>query len=230
MLSSIMLKRTLDIALAFTGLLLLLPLLLLVGILIKLDSRGPIFYRSVRVGRHGKQFRMFKFRTMVADADSTGVWSTAADDPRITRVGRYVRRLNLDELIQFINVLKGDMSIVGPRPEVPWAVERYTEEERHILTVRPGITDWATLWIQDEGELLRDSQDPDKDYQEKIWPVKRDLQLKYVRERSIWSDIKIMLLTFKVHLINRILRRSRSEQFAKELLDGPSSSGYSSQE
>ena len=225
-----MLKRTLDIALAFTSLLFLSPLFLLVGILIKLDSRGPIFYRSVRVGRNSKQFRMFKFRTMVAGADSTGVWSTAADDPRITRVGRYVRRFNLDELLQFINVLKGDMSIVGPRPEVPWAVERYTEEERDIFTVRPGITDWATLWIQDEGELLRDSQDPDKDYREKIWPMKRDLQLKYVRERSIWSDIKIMFLTFKVHLIDRILRRSRSEQFAKELIDGPSSSGYSSQE
>ena len=228
MLSSGMLKRTLDIPLAFTGLLLLSPLLLLVGILIKLDSRGPIFYRSVRVGWHGKQFRMFKFRTMVTDADSTGVTSTAAGDPRITRIGRYVRRLNLDELIQFINVLMGQMSIVGPRPQVPWAVEQYSEEERQILTVRPGITDWATLWIQDEGELLRDSQDPDKDYMEKIWPVKRDLQLKYVRERSTWTDIKIMLLTFRVHLINRILRCPRSEQFAKELIDGPSSSGYSS--
>ena len=220
-----MLKRTLDIALAFTSLLFLSPLFLLVGILIKLDSRGPIFYRSVRVGRNGKQFRMFKFRTMVADAESTGVTSTAVDDPRITRVGRYVRRFNLDELLQFINVLMGHMSIVGPRPQVLWAVERYTEEERQILAVRPGITDWATLWIQDEGELLRDSRDPDKDYLEKIWPVKRDLQLKYVRERSIRADIKIMFLTFKVHLIDRILRRSRSEQFAKELIDGPSSSG-----
>ena len=220
-----MLKRTLDITLAFTSLLFLSPLFLLVGMLIKLDTRGPIFYRSVRVGLNGKQFRMFKFRTMVADADSTGVTSTAADDLRITRVGRYVRRFNLDELLQFINVLIGHMSIVGPRPQVLWAVERYSEEERQILTVRPGITDWATLWIQDEGELLRDSQDPDKDYLEKIWPVKRDLQLKYVRERSIRADIKIMFLTFKVHLIDRILRRSRSEQFAKELLDGPSSSG-----
>ena len=220
-----MLKRTLDITLAFTSLLFLSPLFLLVGMLIKLDTRGPIFYRSVRVGLNGKQFRMFKFRTMVADADSTGVTSTAADDLRITWVGRYVRRFNLDELLQFINVLIGHMSIVGPRPQVLWAVERYSEEERQILTVRPGITDWATLWIQDEGELLRDSQDPDKDYLEKIWPVKRDLQLKYVRERSIRADIKIMFLTFKVHLIDRILRRSRSEQFAKELLDGPSSSG-----
>ena len=218
-----MLKRTLDIVLSLIALALLALPFLVIGILVKLGSPGPVFHRGVRIGRSGKPFRIYKFRTMAADAEEKGATSTAADDPRITRVGRFIRRFNLDELAQFINVLKGDMSIVGPRPQVPWAVEFYTEEERQVLTIRPGITDWATLWIRDEGELLRGSQDPDKDYLEKIWPVKRDLQLKYVREQSTWTDLKIMLLTLKTHLIDRILGHRRSEQ-SVDSLDRPSSS------
>ena len=217
-----MLKRALDILLSFVTLLLLTPVFLIVGLLIKLDSRGPVFHRGVRVGQAGKTFRIYKFRTMVADAEDRGASSTAADDERITRMGRFIRRLNLDELAQFINVLKGDMSIVGPRPQVPWAVDLYTEEERRILTIRPGITDWATLWIWDEGQLLKGSADPDKDYLENIWPVKRDLQFKYLRERSTWVDMKIMLLTLKTHLIDRILGRSRSE-YEVEGVNKPSS-------
>jgi len=178
-----------------------------VGALIKRDSPGPVFHRGTRIGRHGKPFRIFKFRTMVAGADTKGPSSTTADDPRITPIGRFVRRFNLDELPQFINVLKGEMSIVGPRPQVPWAVALYTEEERTILSVRPGITDWATIWIRDEGELLRGSADPDKDYLEKIWPEKRRLQLEYIRNHSVWVDLRIMFKTFQTHLLDRILKK-----------------------
>ncbi len=217
-----MLKRGFDICVSFVALIFLLPLFLIVALLIKLDSAGPVFHRGVRVGRYGRPFRIFKFRTMVLDADKLGPSSTAADDPRITKVGRFVRRFNLDELPQFINVLKGEMSIVGPRPQVPWAVELYSEEERQVLSVRPGITDWATVWIQDEAELLRGSQAPDQDYLQKIWPIKRELQLKYVRDHSIWIDLKIMLLTLKTHLINRLLQRPRSEAVLGGLVDGVS--------
>lgn len=201
--NTFMMKRLFDIGFSLVGLLVLLPLFLLVGVLIKLDSQGPVFYRGVRVGRFGRPFRMYKFRTMVANADRSGSSSTPADDPRITRAGRFIRRLNLDELPQFINVLKGDMSIVGPRPQVPWAVELYTEEEKAILGVRPGITDWATIWVRDEGEILRGSVDPDKDYMEKIWPEKRRLQLEYVKNHSLWIDFQIMVKTLKVHLFDR---------------------------
>jgi len=202
-----MVKRLCDIVVSGVALLLLLPVFTVVGILIKLDSPGPVFHRGMRIGRHGRRFRIFKFRTMVADADTKGPSSTAADDPRITPTGRFIRRFNLDELPQFINVLKGEMSIVGPRPQVPWAVELYTEEERTILSVRPGITDWATIWIRDEGELLRGSADPDKDYLEKIWPEKRRLQLEYIRNHSVWVDLRIMFKTFQTHLLDRILKK-----------------------
>jgi lipopolysaccharide/colanic/teichoic acid biosynthesis glycosyltransferase len=198
-----MLKRLFDFVLSLVGLLILSPLFAVVALLIKLDSPGPVFYRGLRIGRFGTPFRMYKFRTMVVNAERSGSSSTPADDPRITRAGRFIRRFNLDELPQFINVLKGDMSIVGPRPQVPWAVELYTEEEKAILGVRPGITDWATIWIRDEGELLRGSVDPDKDYMEKIWPEKRRLQLEYVRNHSLWVDFQIMLKTIKTHLFDR---------------------------
>ena len=203
-----MLKRLFDIVLSSLALVILSPLFLIVALLIKLDSPGPVFYRGLRVGRYGKRFQMFKFRTMVADADKIGPSSTAADDSRITRVGWLLRRLNLDELPQFINVLKGEMSIVGPRPQVPWAVELYQEEERKlVLSVRPGITDWATLWIRDEGALLKGSADPDRDYLERIEPVKRRLQVAYVQNRSLWVDLQIMALTLETHLFDRLFRR-----------------------
>ncbi len=201
-----MLKRFFDITLSSLTFVILSPMFLTVAILIKLDSPGPVFYRGVRVGRYGKPFRIFKFRTMIVDAEKKGPSSTAAEDPRITKTGKFIRRFNLDELPQFINVLKGEMSIVGPRPQVPWAVELYTEEEKIILSVRPGITDWATIWIRDEGEMLWGSADPDKDYLEKIWPEKRRLQLEYVTNHSLWIDFKIMLLTLKTHLFDRMMR------------------------
>ena len=200
-------KRALDVVLSAVALLALAPVFLVVAVAIKLDHPGPVFYRGERVGLRGKPFRIFKFRTMVVDAERRGGPSTAGDDPRITRTGRWIRRFNLDELAQFLNVLKGEMSIVGPRPEVPHYVALFTEEEQAILSVRPGITDWATLWIRDEGQILAGSPDPERAYFEKVWPEKHRLALEYVRRRSLLVDAQIMLRTLKVHLVDRFHRR-----------------------
>jgi len=188
-------KRVFDIFFSFLGLFFLCPVLFFIADRIKKEDGGPIFYRGLRIGLHGKPFRIFKFRTMVIDADRRGGPSTADDDPRVTRVGKKLRKCKLDELPQLINVFLGDMSLVGPRPEVPHYVSMYTGEEKAILTVRPGITDWASLWNSDEGSILAGSSDPEKDYMEKIRPEKLRLQLKYVRERSLWIDCKIIWQT-----------------------------------
>jgi len=180
---------------SFLGLFSFSPLLLTVSFLIKREDGGPVFYRGLRVGRNGKPFKIFKFRSMVLNAEQIGGPSTSDDDPRITRIGKLIRKYKLDELPQLINVLKGDMSIVGPRPEVQHYVVMYTEEEKAILTVRPGITDWASIWNPDEGAILAGSADPEKTYMEKIRPKKLELQLKYVRERSFWADMKIIMET-----------------------------------
>ena len=190
------LKRLFDIAFAFTGLLTVSTFLAVMAVLIKLDSNGPVFHRSVRAGRHGKPFNLVKFRTMVHRSANPGPSSTPDDDPRITRIGRKLRSCNLDQLPELWNVLKGDMSIVGPRPQVAWAVELYTEEDSTLLTVRPGMTDYASIRFNNEGEVLRGSTDPDRDYMEKIWPEKRRLGLEYVRNQSVWIDIKILANTF----------------------------------
>jgi lipopolysaccharide/colanic/teichoic acid biosynthesis glycosyltransferase len=180
------------------------PLFLLIALAINLDSRGPVFYRGIRIGRYGNPFRPYKFRSMVVDAEKISrIVSTPNDDPRITRVGRFIRRFNLDELPQFINVLNGEMSIVGPRPEVPQYVAMFSEEEQLILTVRPGITDWATLWIKDKGRLFAGCEDPEKVYMETVRPQKLRLQLEYVRNHSVLIDLQIMLRTLKVHLLGR---------------------------
>ena len=204
-----MLKRLVDILLSSVALIVLSPLFAVVAILIKLDSPGPVFYRGVRIGRYGRPFRIYKFRTMVANAEKIGGPSTAADDPRLTKIGKkFVKRFNLDELPQFINVLKGEMSIVGPRPEVPEVVNLLPADERNLLlSVRPGITDWATLWIRDEAERLKGSPEPHQKYLKEIWPTKRKLALKYVRNHSLWTDFKIMFKTLKVRLIDRLLSR-----------------------
>jgi len=190
-------KRLFDILFSALGLLFLSPIFLIIAILIKREDRGPILYRGVRIGKFGKTFKIFKFRTLVANAEKIGGPSTADDDPRITKVGKLIRKYKLDELPQLINVLKGEMSFVGPRPEVPFYVKMFTEEERTILSLRPGITDWASLWNPDEGAILAGSSDPEKTYMEKIRPEKIRLQLRYVRERSFWADLKIILLTLK---------------------------------
>ncbi|MFZ3199733.1 MAG: sugar transferase [Candidatus Acidiferrales bacterium] len=188
-------KRLMDFGISVLGLALLSPILLATAILIKLDSRGPVFYRGVRVGRHGNPFRIFKFRTMVVNADKIGGSSTPEDDPRLTRIGSSLRKYKLDELPQLFNVLAGEMSLVGPRPQVSWAVERYSVEEKELLKVRPGITDYASLRFRNEGEILRGSADPDKDYLEKVQPEKMRLSLDYVRNRSFWLDCRILMET-----------------------------------
>ena len=191
-----MLKRVFDIFFSFFALILVFPLLVIIALLVKLDSPGPVFYRGKRVGKDGRIFRIFKFRTMVPNAEKIGGPSTPADDPRLTKVGRFLKKYQLDELPQLINVIKGEMSLVGPRPEVPFYVNMMTEEEKKvILSVRPGMTDWASLWNFHEGEILKGSSDPEKTYMEKIRPKKIQLQIKYVKERSFWKDIKIILKT-----------------------------------
>lgn len=196
-----MLKRLFDILFSSLGLIIMFPFLIFCAIAIKLDSKGPVFYRGKRNGRYGKPFRIYKFRTMVVNAEKLGGPSTADDDPRITKTGKFLRKYKLDELPQLINVLKGKMSFVGPRPEVQHYVDMFTEEEKAILNVRPGITDWASLWNPDEGAILAGSLDPEKAYMEKIRPEKLKMQLKYVRERSLWIDLKIILLTLKTIMI-----------------------------
>lgn len=197
------LKRSLDIGLSLLGLILLLPAIFLIGLSIKMEDGGPIFYRGVRVGKDGLLFGIFKFRTMVRNAEKMGGPSTANDDPRITHVGKWIRRYKLDEIPQLINVLRGDMSLVGPRPEVKAYVDLFTREEKKILSVRPGITDWASLWNSDEGAVLAGSADPEKTYLEKIRPEKIRLQLRYVNKRSFFTDLKIIFLTLKTILLRR---------------------------
>lgn len=192
-----MLKRAFDFLSSLIGLILVSPILLTIATFIKREDGGPVFYRGVRVGKFGKLFRIFKFRTMVLNADKLGGPSTADDDARITKVGKFIRKLKLDELPQLLNVLKGEMSIVGPRPEVQMYVDMFAEEEKAILSVRPGITDWASIWNPDEGAILAGSPDPEKTYMEKIRPEKIRLQLEYVRKRSFWVDLKIILWTLK---------------------------------
>ena len=188
-------KRFFDIAAATLGLVFLSPFLLWIAWLIRHEDGGPVFYRGVRVGLHGSPFRIYKFRTMLVDAEKIGGSSTSDDDPRITKIGKTLRKYKLDELPQLINVLIGNMSIVGPRPEVQRYTDMYTQEEKAILTVRPGITDWASIWNADEGAVLAGMADPEKAYEELIRPTKLKLQLKYVYEQSFLTDLKIILLT-----------------------------------
>ena len=188
-------KRGLDIIASLAVLIVLSPILLGIALAIRFSSPGPALYRGTRVGLHGRDFGMLKFRSMVQNADRLGASSTSADDDRITGIGKVLRRYKLDELPQFINVLKGEMSMVGPRPQVRWAVDLYSPEERHLLDVRPGITDYASLFYRNEGEILRGSSDPDRDYLELIAPGKTRLGLLYVRTSSLIVDLKIMLAT-----------------------------------
>lgn len=190
-----MLKWTFDILASLFGLVFLSPILMAVSFLIKAEDGGPLFYRGVRVGRDGHPFRIFKFRTMVVDAEKVGGPSTSDDDQRITKIGKLLRKYKLDELPQLFNVLKGEMSFVGPRPEVPMEVDTYSEEEKRILTVKPGITDYASLTFHNEGEILKGSSDPHQAYREKIRPEKLRLALKYVDEQSFWVDLKIIFQT-----------------------------------
>lgn len=195
-------KRIFDIFSSFIGLLIIHPFFIIIALIIKFNDFGPVFYKAPRVGKNGKLFKMYKFRTMVVNADKIGASSTTSSDPRITRIGKFLRKYKLDEIPQLINVFIGNMSIVGPRPEVKFFTDLFTEEEKAILSVKPGITDYASVWNSDEGKILEGAEDPDKAYMELIWPEKKRLQLKYVREGSFWVDIKIVFLTLRAVVRN----------------------------
>jgi lipopolysaccharide/colanic/teichoic acid biosynthesis glycosyltransferase len=189
-------KRAVDVVLATAALVVLSPLFAFVALAIKRGDPGPIFYRGERIGLDGRPFQMLKFRTMVANAATLGGTSTPEDDPRLTRAGRWMRAWKVDELPQLINVVRGDMSIVGPRPQVAWAVALYSPEERALLSVRPGISDFASLRFRNEAEILRGSADPDRAYLELIAPEKIRLGLEYVRNQSLATDLAIIAATF----------------------------------
>ncbi|WP_312694020.1 sugar transferase [Caproiciproducens sp.] len=188
-------KRVFDVVVSLLILLVLSPLLLLLALAVKLDSRGPVFYRQVRVGRYNQDFKIFKFRTMVQDADKIGPPLTVGDDPRVTRVGRLIRKLRLDEFSQLLNVLGGSMSLVGPRPEVRKYVDVYTPEYMATLLIRPGITATSSIAFKDENSLLNAAEDPEKVYVEQILPPKMAYNLAYMKKISLLNDIKIMFQT-----------------------------------
>lgn len=188
--------RFLDILFSFIGLLLLLPFFLLIYIFIRIESKGPGFYSQIRVGQGGKDFKLYKFRSMRVGADKKGLITVGGRDPRVTQVGHFIRKFKLDELPQLWNVLKGDMSLVGPRPEVRKYVKMYTEEQWAVLLVRPGITDYASIEYVDENEILGNATDPDKAYVEQIMPNKIRYNMKYIYNRSVNEYFKIIFLTF----------------------------------
>ena len=188
-------KRVFDIVACVTAGLVLCPLWLCIGLAVACGSKGGAFYRQTRVGRNGKEFKLLKFRTMRQDADKIGGLITVGDDCRVTRIGRFLRKYKLDELPQFLNIIKGDMSIVGPRPEVPKYVALYDERQRQVLFVRPGLTDYASIEYISENELLAKSPDPDKTYIEEIMPAKLELNLKYIENQSVMEDLQLIFKT-----------------------------------
>jgi len=192
-----LIKRAFDFFIALVGLVFLSPALTLCAFLIWLEDYHSPFYRAPRIGRGGSEFRMLKLRSMRVNSDRNGSSSTKVDDGRITKIGHLIRRFKLDEFLQLWNVLMGEMSLVGPRPQVRWAVDIYTEEERQLLSIRPGITDFASLVFADEGEILKGSKDPDGDYLQLIRPWKSKLGIFYVQSSTIWLDLKLVLLTIK---------------------------------
>ena len=191
-----MLKRIFDITLSLFGLIILLPFMLIIAILIKIDSKGSVFFKQIRVTKNGKEFKIFKYRTMRVGSDKYSQ-ITVGKDGRITKIGSFLRKYKLDEIPQLINVLIGDMSLVGPRPEVPKYVALYTDKQKEILKVRAGITDYASIEFSNENDLLASEEEPEKAYIEKIMPKKIELNKKYLSKISILTDIKIILLTIK---------------------------------
>lgn len=190
-----MIKRLFDVLASLVGLALLAPLFVLIALAIKIDSAGPVFFRQQRVGRWGKPFNIFKFRTMSARTDETRQL-TVGDDSRITRVGHFLRHYKIDELPQLINVFQGTMSLVGPRPEVPRYVACYPPDARKIvLSVAPGITDWASILYREESQILGQASDPEKTYVDTILPIKLRYYMRYVEERSFWTDLQIICKT-----------------------------------
>lgn len=190
-----MLKRIFDILLSALGLLLLMPIFILVSIWVKLDSNGPAFYKQIRVGKNGHDFKLLKFRSMRLNSDKSGLLTIGGRDPRVTRSGYFIRKYKIDELPQLINVLIGEMSLVGPRPEVRKYVDLYNEEQRKVLLVKPGITDLASLEYFNENELLAKSTDPERTYIDSVMPEKLKLNLKYIAQAGLIADVKIILRT-----------------------------------
>ncbi|MCK5917542.1 MAG: sugar transferase [Cocleimonas sp.] len=189
-------KRIFDLFFVSIGVLLLLPVFLVISILIKRGTDGPILFKQIRVGRNGRLFKVFKFRTMVVDAEKKGAKITTGGDPRITPSGQWLRKYKLDELPQLFNVLFGRMSLVGPRPEVPEYVDFYSNRQKEIvLSVLPGITDTASIEFRNENDFLTGSSNPVKDYKEKVLPIKLAYYEQYVKERSLWLDFKIIIKT-----------------------------------
>ena len=188
-------KRLFDIVASAIGLLVLWPVFLVIAVLIKLEDGGPVFYRQERIGYKGKPFKIWKFRTMVVNADKLGKPLTAGRDPRITRVGYWLRKFKLDELPQLLNVLLGEMSLVGPRPEVPQYVALYAPEQKKVLDLIPGITDPASIMFANEAELLAEASDPEKFYIEHIMPTKIRLNMEYASHATLCSDILVILKT-----------------------------------
>ena len=191
-------KRIFDVIASGLGLIVLSPLFLILAIWIKLDSKGPVFYRQVRVGRNNKDFRIFKFRSMRVGSDKGSLVTIGGRDPRVTRSGYYIRKFKFDELPQLINVFVGDMSLVGPRPEVRHYVDYWIPEQMHVLDVRPGITDPASIKFRNENELMEQAKDPEKYYIEVIMQEKLKLYLEYVENHTFWGDIGLIFKTFWV--------------------------------
>lgn len=192
-------KRLIDIFASGLGLLLLSPLFIILAVWIKLDSKGPIFYRQIRVGKDNKDFHIYKFRSMHTGADKGSLITIGGRDPRVTHSGYYIRKYKLDELAQLINVFLGEMSLVGPRPEVRRYVDLYTEEQKKVLTVRPGITDYASIVYINENVLLEQSANPDKTYIEDIMPAKIELNMRYIDNPTLFEYFKLIFLTvFKI--------------------------------
>ncbi len=190
-------KRAFDIVASLIGLLLLSPLLIIIALWVKLSSKGPVFFTQKRVGRDFKEFNLYKFRSMVVGADSQGPGVTSSDDNRITKVGRFIRKTKIDELPQLLNVLKGDMSLVGPRPELKKFVDAYTEEYKKVLSVKPGITDNAAIEFRNEEEIMSQYQDKERAYIDIILPQKIKLYYDYIDNISFLNDMKLLLHTLK---------------------------------
>ncbi|MGC5324927.1 sugar transferase [Brevibacillus sp. SYSU BS000544] len=190
-----LIKRIFDIVSSFFGLILISPIILFISIWIKVDSKGPIFFRQKRVGQHGVLFDILKFRTMVVDAEKKGKQITVGRDPRITNCGYFLRKYKLDELPQLFNVLRGEMSLVGPRPEVPYYVKKYSEKQKKVLKVKPGITDLASIKYSDESIILAQAANAEQFYIDRVMPDKLDLNLQYAENATITKDIHIILMT-----------------------------------
>jgi lipopolysaccharide/colanic/teichoic acid biosynthesis glycosyltransferase len=191
-------KRLFDLGVSAVALVMLLPVLAAVGLWVRMDSPGPVLFRQQRVGLHGRPFNILKFRTMVTDAEARGLKVTVGQDPRVTRSGGFLRRTRLDELPQLVNILRGEMSFVGPRPEVPEYVAYYPPEVRdEVLSVRPGLTDFATLAFKDEARMLAGAQDPQRMYVEQILPAKLAYHRRYVSERSLRMDLRLIMKTLR---------------------------------